>query len=77
MQILFARNGTVQQYRPLRGGLNTEAVNDMRIELQREYGPAGVDAPPVHIISFKSGGAGGMLIPDKATDSCGRTLTYN
>ena len=77
MQILFARNGAVQQYRPMQGRQNTEATNDMRIALQKKYGPAGVDAPPVRIISFKSDGSGGMMIPDKAIDSCGRTLTFN
>ena len=74
-KILFARNGSVQQYLLLDAQENMEEANDLRISLEQRFGPAGVDAPPMHIVSFKPG-SGGMMIPDKAVDSCGRTLSF-
>jgi hypothetical protein len=35
-----------------------------------------MDAPPVRIVSFKAGKSGGMMLPDKAIDSCGRTFSF-
>jgi hypothetical protein len=75
-RILFANNGTVQQYIVTAGADNPELVNDARIALENTYGPEGIDAPPLKIIAFKPGG-NGMQVPDKAIDSCGRTLTFN
>ncbi len=75
-RVLFAKNGAVQQYIVLTDRQNPELVNDARIALDRIYGPAGVDAPPLRIVSFKPG-SGGMMIPDKAVDSCGRTVVFH
>jgi hypothetical protein len=75
IKILFAKNGTVQRYLVLENAQNTEDANDLRLSLEQRYGQAGVDAPPMHIVSFKSG-SGGMMVPDKAVDSCGRTLSF-
>jgi hypothetical protein len=75
IKILFAKNGSVQRYLVVDSQENMEEANDMRISLEQRYGPAGVDAPPMHIVSFKPG-SGGMMVPDKAVDSCGRTLSF-
>jgi hypothetical protein len=75
-KILFANNGTVQQYIVTAKAENPEAVNDARLALEQTYGPAGVNSPPLKILSFKPGD-NGMQIPDKAIDSCGRTLDFN
>ena len=75
IRVLFAKNGSVQQYLVLNSQDNMEDANDMRISLEQHFGPAGVNAPPMHIVSFKPG-SGGMMIPDKAVDSCGRTLSF-
>ena len=77
-RILFANNGAVQQYIVTAKSDNTELVNDARISLEGTYGPAGVNAPALKVISFKpSPNGGGMMVPDKAIDSCGRTLDFN
>jgi hypothetical protein len=75
-QILFAANGAVQQYVVTAKADNPELVNDARLALEGTYGPAGVNAPALRIISFKPG-ENGMQVPDKAVDSCGRTLSFN
>lgn len=75
MRILFAKNGSVQRYIVVGAHPNEESVNDMLIVLTRTFGPAGINSPPLHIISFRPGG-GGMQIPDKAVDSCGRKLSF-
>jgi hypothetical protein len=76
IRVLWAKNGAVQRYEIVtsKGG-NTEGVNDMQVDLERQFGPEAVNAPPLRIISFKPG-SGGMMIPDKAIDSCGRTLSF-
>ncbi len=76
IRILFAKNGAVQRYEVVNSQENEEAVNDFRIALERQYGPAGVNAPPLHIVSFKQGPSGGMMMPDRAIDSCGRKLSF-
>ncbi|HEV7179483.1 MAG TPA: hypothetical protein VGN11_06405 [Candidatus Baltobacteraceae bacterium] len=76
IRVLFAKNGAVQRYEIVGTSENTEAVNDFRVSLERLYGPAGMDAPPVRIVSFKAGKSGGMMLPDKAIDSCGRTFSF-
>ncbi len=78
IKILFAKNGAVQRYLVLTGAdVDMEGVNDLRLALQKQYGPADIDAPPLKIISFKPApGGSGMSIPDKAIDSCGRTLSF-
>lgn len=76
-RILFANNGAVQRYEVTAMADNTELVNDARIALENTYGPAGVNAPPLRIVSFKKSPGGGMMLPDKAVDSCGRTLSFN
>ena len=75
IKILFAKNGSVQRYLVLDSQENMEEANDLRISLEQRYGAAGVNAPPIHIASFKPG-SGGMMVPDKAVDSCGRTLSF-
>jgi len=76
-RILFAKNGAVQQYVLLSSDKNPELVNDRKKFIERQFGPEAVDAPPLRIIAFKPApGGGGLLIPDKAVDSCGRTLTF-
>ncbi len=76
-RILFAKNGAVQQYVLVSSDKNPELVNDRKKFIERQFGPEAVNAPPLHIIAFKPApGGGGLLIPDKAVDSCGRTLTF-
>ena len=75
VKILFAKNGAVQRYVVVNSEENMEELNDFRISLEARYGPAGVNAPPLRIVSFKPGG-NGMQIPDKAIDSCGRTQSF-
>jgi hypothetical protein len=75
IKILFAKNGAVQRYLVVDSQENMEEVNDLRLSLEQKYGPAGVNAPPLRIVSFKPG-SGGMQVPDKAVDSCGRTLSF-
>jgi hypothetical protein len=75
IKILFAKNGAVQQYVVVNSQENVEDANDMRKDLELHFGPAGINAPPLRIVSFKPG-SGGMQIPDKAIDSCGRTLSF-
>jgi len=76
-RILFAKNGAVQQYVLVSSDRNPELVNDRKKFIERQFGPEAVNAPPLHIVAFKTApGGGGLLIPDKAVDSCGRTLTF-
>ena len=75
IKILFAKNGTVQRYIIVESQENMEAANDLRLKLEAQYGQAGINAPPLHIVSFKPG-ENGMQIPDKAVDSCGRTMSF-
>lgn len=76
-RIDFARNGAVQRYEVLHGRANMEAVNDARMDLEHTYGPAGVNAPPVRIVKYKTASSGGMMLPAKAIDSCGRSISFN
>ena len=78
VRVLFANNGWVQRYVVVTGSDNPENANDTLKALEATYGQAGVNAPPLKVISFKpSDNAGGMQVPDKAIDSCGRTLSFN
>jgi hypothetical protein len=78
VRVLFANNGWVQRYVVLTGADNPENANETLKALEGTYGQAGINAPPLKIISFKpSDNGGGMQIPDKAIDSCGRTLSFN
>lgn len=75
-RILFAKNGAVQRYVLVQNDQHSvENANDMKLALEKQYGDEGVNAPPLRIISFKQGD-GGMMIPDKAVDSCGRSLSF-
>jgi hypothetical protein len=76
IRILWAKNGAVQRFEVVEGKENPEEVNDMTKDLEKVYGPEGTDAPPLRIVSFKAGTSGGMMVPDKAVDSCGRTLSF-
>ncbi len=57
-------------------GSNPESENQLRLALERVYGPAGVNAPPVQIVSFKRARSGKLMVPDKAVDSCGRASSF-
>lgn len=75
IKILFANNGAVQRYLVVDSQENMEDVNDLTLDLEKHFGPAAINAPPLRIVSFKPG-SGGMQIPDKAIDSCGRKLSF-
>lgn len=75
-RVLFARNGSVQEYLLAQSSHNTEKDHDVLKDLQQRYGPEGVNAPPLQITAFKPG-SGGMMIPDKAVDSCGRVIHFH
>lgn len=75
-KVLFAKNGTVQQYLLADSSHNQERDHDALLAAESKYGPEAVNAPPVQVISFKSGD-GGMMIPDKAMDSCGRITHFH
>jgi hypothetical protein len=75
IKVLFARNGAVQRYLVLTTHKNVEDATDLRLDLEKHFGPAGIDAPPLQIVSFRPG-SGGLQIPDKAIDSCGRKLSF-
>ncbi|MGZ3522975.1 MAG: hypothetical protein ACXVAG_18660 [Vulcanimicrobiaceae bacterium] len=74
-RVLFAKNGTVQQYLLATSSHNTELDHDVRTKLERQYGEEAVNAPPLRIISFRKGD-GAMMVPDKAIDSCGRITEF-
>ncbi len=74
-KILFAKNGAVQQY-VIMHSENTEQDHDARLKLEARYGKEGIDAPPLSIKSFKPAPGGGMMLPDKAIDSCGREISF-
>jgi len=75
-RVLFARNGAVQQYLLAESSHNTEKDHDVLKALEEKYGPEAVNAPPLQITSFKPG-TGGMMVPDKAIDSCGRVTHFH
>lgn len=70
-RVLFAKNGAVQQYVIAKSSHNIEEDHDVRNAAEAAYGAEGVNAPPLQILTFRRG-PGGMMIPDKAVDSCGR-----
>jgi len=76
IRVLWAKNGAVQRFEIVDAKENPEEVNDMEKDLEKVYGPEGSNAPPLRIVSFKPGTNGGMMVPDKAVDSCGRTLSF-
>ncbi len=76
IRVLWAKNGAVQRFEIVDAKENPESVNDMEKDLEKVYGPEGSNAPPLRIVSFKPGSNGGMMVPDKAIDSCGRTLSF-
>ncbi|MDQ2681526.1 MAG: hypothetical protein M3Y21_11005 [Candidatus Eremiobacteraeota bacterium] len=73
--ILFAKNGAVQAYKLVKSSGNPEQDHDALLRLEKNYGPEGVNAPPLSILSFKKS-SGTMMVPDKAVDSCGRTSQF-
>ena len=75
-RVMFAKNGAVQQYLLQSSSHNQEHDHDALLAAEQKYGPEAVNAPPVKIISFKPG-PGGMMIPDKAVDSCGRVTHFH
>ncbi len=75
-RILFAKNGAVQQYLLAQSAHNIEKDHDVLKRAEATYGPEAVNAPPLRIQSFRAG-AGGMMVPDKAVDSCGRITHFH
>jgi len=75
-RVLFAKNGAVQQYLLQHSSQNQEHDHDALLAAQAKYGPEAVNAPPVRVVSFKPGD-GGMMLPDKAMDSCGRITHFH
>jgi hypothetical protein len=75
-KVLFAKNGAVQQYLLASNGKNTELNHDILKAAEAAYGPEGVNAPPLQIQSFRPG-PNGMMVPDKAVDSCGRITHFH
>ena len=75
-RVLFAKNGAVQQYLLAQSSHNTEKDHDVLKAAEAQYGPEAVNAPPLQILSFKKGN-GGMMVPDKAVDSCGRVTHFH
>jgi hypothetical protein len=75
-RILFAKNGAVQQYLLAQSSHNTEHDHDVLKAAELQYGPEASNAPPLQIVSFRPG-AGGMMVPDKAVDSCGRITHFH
>lgn len=73
--ILFAKNGAVQAYKLVKSSGNPEQDHDALLRLEKHYGPEGVNAPPLSILSFKKS-SGTMMVPDKAVDSCGRASQF-
>ncbi len=76
LRVLWAKNGAIQRFEVVDSKENPEQLNDMEQDLEKVYGPEGTNAPPLKIVSFKPSGSGGMMVPDKAVDSCGRTLSF-
>lgn len=75
-RIIFAKNGAVQQYLLAQSSHNTEKDHDVLKGLEIKYGPEASNAPPLQITSFRQG-SGGMMVPDKAVDSCGRVTHFH
>ena len=75
-RVLFAKNGAVQRYALAGDPRNTELDRDVRLQLQREFGPEAIDAPPLRIVGFRRG-RNGLMIADKAIDSCGRSVPFH
>lgn len=75
-RVLFAKNGAVQQYLLQATSHVQERDHDALLAAQAKYGPEAINAPPVRIISFKPGD-GGMMLPDKVIDSCGRVSHFH
>jgi hypothetical protein len=75
-RILFAKNGAVQQYLLAQSSHNTEKDHDVLKGAEAKYGPEASNAPPLQILSFRPG-TGGMMVPDKAVDSCGRVTHFH
>lgn len=75
-RVLFAKNGSVQQYLLAHSSHNVERDHDALKAAELKFGPEAVNAPPLRILSFKPG-SGGMMVPDKAIDSCGRVTHFH
>ncbi|HKU67467.1 MAG TPA: hypothetical protein VJP85_06820 [Candidatus Baltobacteraceae bacterium] len=75
-RVVFAKNGAVQQYLLAQSSHNTEKDHDVLKAVEARYGPEASNAPPLQILSFKPG-SGGMMVPDKAVDSCGRITHFH
>lgn len=76
INVLLAKNGAVQQYLIAVSAHNQEHDHDALMAAERQYGPEAINAPPLRVTSFKRGD-GGMMIPGKAMDSCGRVTRFH
>lgn len=76
VRVLWAKNGAIQRFEVVDAKENPEELNNMEKDIEKVYGPEGTNAPPLRIVSFKPGASSGMMVPDKAVDSCGRTLSF-
>ncbi len=75
-ELLFAKNGAVQRFVLQRGSHNPENDHETLMQLQNLYGLEGEYAPPLQIVAFKKGASGGLMVPAKAIDSCGRVTHF-
>lgn len=73
-RVYFARNGAVQRYEMARSTNNPENDHDALDALIGKFGPEGTKAPPLRIVQFRDNGSG-MMVPVKAVDSCGRSVS--
>ncbi len=73
--VQFAKNGAVQSYvfDPHMNPLDADAV---RLALEKRFGPEGINAPPLQIVSFKTVPGSHLQVPDKGVDSCGRVVSF-
>jgi hypothetical protein len=76
VRVLWAKNGAIQRFDVVDAKENPEELNNMEHDIEKVYGPEGTNAPALRIVSFKPGASGGMMVPDKAVDSCGRTISF-
>ncbi|MDQ6929360.1 MAG: hypothetical protein M3126_01660 [Candidatus Eremiobacteraeota bacterium] len=74
-RIYFANNNAVQMYSIVRTSQNAEADHAALVQLQKRYGLAFVNAPPLRILSFRKASSK-LSVPDKAVDSCGRITRF-
>ena len=73
--VQFAKNGAVQSY-IFDPHVNPLDEDDARLALEKRFGPEGINAPPLQIVSFKTSPGSRLQVPDKGVDSCGRVVSF-